>query len=523
MEKYGRVYKIWFGVNPWIVISDPALLRKLAHRCVGKPASMSEYGHVLTGANYEIEQANAFVASGAVWRRGRRVFEASVIHPASLAAHLPAINRCANRFVARLAQRAAAPAGQSGGANGGTDGGGGGGAEEFDFFAAVGGYTMAVVGEVAYGVDFGTMGEDSGSGSEAAGPAADGAAVSSIGQQLQDAAMTSFRCLQVENATKYLPLRVMFPAARPLVRWLATHLPDRAQREHMAARTQIAQVSRRLMERWQANKAAAAAEGGGAGAGGVSGEGDKGGFKEVGGGISSSSFMAAMMEGRRGAPQEERLSDVEVIAQSFLFVLAGFETTADTLALTCYLLATHPEAAARLTAEVDAVGGRELTAEVLAESLPYTEAVLKESMRLYPPLPYLLREAREDLDLGNGMVAPKDAYLILYVHSMHLNPDVWPHPERFLPERFLPEGAAAFGPADPGAWAPFGIGARMCVGHKLAMMVAKCLLVRMYQRFSVALHPRQPLPLRMKAGLSRVPLDGVWLTLTERGSALRAA
>ena len=60
----------------------------------------------------------------------------------------------------------------------------------------------------------------------------------------------------------------------------------------------------------------------------------------------------------------------------------------------------------------------------------------------------------------------------MYMHAVHLNPDVWPHPERFLPQRFLPEGSAAFGPADPGAWAPFGIGARMCVGHKLAMMVS---------------------------------------------------
>ena len=218
----------------------------------------------------------------------------------------------------------------------------------------------------------------------------------------------------------------MFPWARPLVRWLATHFPDRAQREHMAARTQIANISRLLMERWAASKkAAAAAAGTGGGAGNAAGAGGDraGGFKEVGGGISSSSFMAAMMEGRRGAPQEERLSDVEVssqgsepclpaccgfalwacgslprtcrsayqdrvrpahmrtprrlcrptpmvspmvcrlfscvpmcvvstcvglfiqqvIAQSFLFVLAGFETSADTLALTCYLLATHPE------------------------------------------------------------------------------------------------------------------------------------------------------------------------------------
>ncbi|KAG2426049.1 hypothetical protein HXX76_013239 [Chlamydomonas incerta] len=544
--KYGNVHIAWLGVEPLIVICDPALIRKYAYKCVSKPASMSDYGHVLTGFNYDVDKASAFVASGEVWRRGRRVFEASVINGSSLAAHLPATNRCANRFVARLAQRSAAPASQSGGAGGG---GGGGEGTCFDMFSIVGGYTMAVTGEVAYGVDFGTADDDIATARNfsildevaAAGSGAGGGSSMSIGRQLVGASLASFRCLQMEHSTLYLPLAVMFPAARPLVRWLATHLPDRAQREHMAARTQIAQVSRRLMERWQAaskEKAAAAAiavtadsTAGSGGAppaaapagGAATGKGADGSIKEVGGGISSSSFMAAMMEGRRGAPQEERLSDVEVIAQSFTFVMAGFETTALTLSLVTFMLATHPEAAARLAAEVDGLGSGELTHEVLAEKLPYTEAVIKETLRLYPPIPYLIREAREDLDLGNGMVAPKGSYLTMYMHAVHLNPDVWPHPERFLPERFLPEGAAAFGPADPGAWAPFGIGARMCVGHKLAMMMAKCLLVRMYQRFTVALHPRQPLPLKMKTGLSRVPVDGVWVTLTERLPAAAAA
>ncbi|KAG2434479.1 hypothetical protein HYH02_012308 [Chlamydomonas schloesseri] len=564
--KYGSVHVAWLGVEPLIVMCDPALIKKYAYKCVSKPESMSDFGHVLTGFNYDVDKASAFVASGDVWRRGRRVFEASVINGVSLASHLPAINRCANRFVARLAQRAAAPAarpapGKAGATNGGdSDGGRTLGEEGFDMFSIVGGYTMAVTGEVAYGVNFGTADDDIATARNSSilegGGGSSGSGMS-IGRQLVGASLASFRCLQMEHSTLYLPLAVMFPAARPLVRWLASRFPDRAQREHMAARTQIAQVSRLLMERWAASKkaaaaAAAAAAGGGKTVDGAKG-GDKGGgiavavnatagngaavapassapggaaggagkasdgvIKEVGGGISSSSFMAAMMEGRRGASQEERLSDTEVIAQSFTFVMAGFETTALTLSLVTFLLATHPEAAARLTAEVDALGDGELTHEVLAEELPYTEAVIKEALRLYPPIPYFIREAREDLDLGGGRVAPRGSYLTMYVYAVHMNPDVWPHPEAFLPQRFLPEGAAALGPADPGAWAPFGIGARMCVGHKLAMMMAKTLLVRMYQRFTVALHPKQPLPLKMKTGLSRIPVDGVWVTLTER-------
>ncbi|KAG2426030.1 hypothetical protein HXX76_013221 [Chlamydomonas incerta] len=537
VKKYGNVVAIWFGNRAWITIADPALIRKLGFKFINRPDRMTDFGHMLVGHNADVDNAGAFVASGEVWRRGRRAFEASIIHPSSLAAHLPAINRCANRFVARLARRAAAAAAAANGAAAEAPGAaaaaaGKGPAGALEILTEAGNYTMAAVGEVAYGIDFGTLEDDApaayGAAAATAGGSAGSAAASGtatpttatptstavLGAQLVDASRTVFRCLQVDRATVYLPLNLMFPALRPLWRWMAEHLPDAAQRENMTARSKVAEVSRLLMEQWQANKAAAAAGDG-------EGDGDKGGFKEVGGGISSSSFMAAMMEGRRGAV-EDRLSDIEVIGQGFTFLVAGYETSSNTTTMASYLLATHPAAQRRLAAELDAVlgpwraaGGGELTLELLAQ-LPYTEAVLQETLRLYPAAPYLLREAREVVDLGGGRTVPKDSVLVLHVHSMQRDPDVWPQPDAFLPERYLPEGRAAFGPADPNGWAPFGVGARMCVGHKLAMMVTKVALARMYQRFSVALHPSQPLPLRMKTGLVRVPADGVWLTLTER-------
>ncbi|PNW79014.1 hypothetical protein CHLRE_09g397734v5 [Chlamydomonas reinhardtii] len=552
VKKYGNVVAIWFGNRAWITIADPALIRKLGFKFLNRPARMTDFGHVLVGHNAEVDNAGAFVASGEVWRRGRRAFEASIIHPASLAAHLPAINRCANRFVARLARRAAAAAAAAADASLGSAGGGaaqgeqqgkaalamkqqgGGGGGGVEILTEAGNYTMAAVGEVAYGIDFGTLEDDLGPApGSAASAAASGTATptstSALGAQLVEASRTVFRCLQVDRATVYLPLNLMFPALRPLWRWMAEHLPDAAQTENMRARSKVAEVSRLLMEQWQANKAAAAAAAASGGDGGADGGDRAGGFKEVGGGISSSSFMAAMMEGRRGAV-EDRLSDIEVIGQGFTFLVAGYETSSNTTTMASYLLATHPAAQQRMADEIDAVlgpwragagagegacAGGELTPELLAK-LPYTEAVLQETLRLYPAAPYLLREAREEVDLGGGRVVPKDSVLVLHVHSMQRDPDVWPQPEAFLPQRYLPEGQAALGPADPNGWAPFGVGARMCVGHKLAMMVTKVALVRMYQRFRVSLHPRQPLPLKMKTGLVRVPADGVWLTLTER-------
>ncbi len=113
----------------------------------------------------------------------------------------------------------------------------------------------------------------------------------------------------------------MFPGLTPLWFWLAEHLPDKNQLRHMAARERLAQVSRQLMAQWQTSRQqAAAAEADGAWA-----EKDGGGqappaasasnspsFAEVGGGISSSSFLASLLEGRRGAQQHDRLTDVQV-------------------------------------------------------------------------------------------------------------------------------------------------------------------------------------------------------------------
>ncbi|PNW78997.1 hypothetical protein CHLRE_09g397105v5 [Chlamydomonas reinhardtii] len=497
--KYGPVCKVWFGTRPWVLINDPELIRRHSFRWPARPANFASYFHVMTGENRAIDRAGVVLAEGEAWRRTRRVFEASIIHPASLAAHVPAMLRCLGRFTARLDRHA-------------------GSAQPLDVAAALGDLMLAAMGQIAYGVDFGCEEGADSSASNSSG----------VAGELVAALRDLFETMRMENATAYLPLQLMFPALEPLWLWAAHHMPDAKQTKAMRARSKVAEVSRLLMEQWQANKAAAVAAAASGGAGGADGGDRAGGFKEVGGGISSSSFMAAMMEGRRGAV-EDRLSDIEVIGQGFTFLAAGYETTSAATSLALFLLATHPEAAARLAAEVDAVlgGGRELTAELLAEKLPYTEAVIKETLRLHPGITFLVREATEDVDLGAGRVVPRGSTLCMATHAVMHDPDIWPEPEAFRPERFLPEGSAGGGGSsslwptaggnNPHVWAPFGMGTRMCVGHKLAMMASKATLVSLCQRFSFALHPKQPLPLKLKTGLTYGPADGVWMTVTRRG------
>ncbi|PNH09371.1 Cytochrome P450 3A1 [Tetrabaena socialis] len=107
-------------------------------------------------------------------------------------------------------------------------------------------------------------------------------------------------------------------------------------------------------------------------------------------------------------------------------------------------------------------------------------------------------------------------FVLLATNSSHLDPKHWPQPEAFRPERFLLESGGRTGPADPPAFAPFGVGPRMCVGNKQAVIAAKSALVQLYRRFTFSLHARQRLPLRTRTAMTHAPRDGVWVSVHAR-------
>ncbi|GLC35259.1 hypothetical protein PLESTB_000583800 [Pleodorina starrii] len=531
-RKYGAVCKVWFGTRPWLVISDPDLVRKLACQSTARAIELASYLDVLVGENREIELASAFFAHGEPWRRGRRVFEMAIIHPASLSAHLPVIRRVLGRFVPSLARYTAASATS--------------GQPPLDAQKAVGDLMLAITGELAYGVDFEVDFEDA-----AAEPrtnechAGAGAAATSgggIGAHLARVSREVFETFRMDNATVYLPIQMAFPSLAPAIRWMAAHLPDKNQRRVMACRSTMAAISRQLMAQWAEAKhrghggaeavpadavkvQATCHATNGKVAAAVSRAGSDGAlplgihaFREIGSGISASSFMAAMLEERKGAGAQDRLSDIEVIAQSITFILASYETSSTTTSLALLLLATHPEAQRALTAEVDAMGGREIDMELLAE-LHYTEAVIKETMRLYPAVPMMHRHAKGDIQLPDGRVVPRQVlgtFLAIPNYNVHHDPALWPEPERFMPERFLTGPGGGGGPTHPAAWSGFGLGARMCVGHKLASMIGKATLLSLFRRYTFSVAPHQPVPPPMATGLTFGPKGGVWLNVHAR-------
>ncbi|WP_269857511.1 cytochrome P450 [Streptomyces sp. RPT161] len=163
-----------------------------------------------------------------------------------------------------------------------------------------------------------------------------------------------------------------------------------------------------------------------------------------------------------------------------VMMLAAHHTTGVAISWTLHLLGRHPEAAERVADELDRVLGDRVAPDYSdLRRLTYLEMTLKESMRLYPPGPYGARETTEALVLGEYEI-PAGATIFYPFWAVHMNPDYWPEPERFVPERFTPEGVAG---RPKLAYIPFGLGPRSCEGAGLAMVEAELVLAVLLKRF----------------------------------------
>jgi cytochrome P450 len=209
-------------------------------------------------------------------------------------------------------------------------------------------------------------------------------------------------------------------------------------------------------------------------------------------------LLATDSEGGTGGMTDSQLRD-----EAMTILLAGHETTAVALAWTFYLLAHDPQAEGYLHEELGSVlrGAPPTAADV--KRLPYTEMVLSESMRLYPPAWAIGRRAHLPLQLGGYDLRPGDA-AVMSQWVVHRDPELWPDPEKFDPLRFEASRKAA---RHRFAYFPFGGGPRVCIGDGFAWMAGMLLLATIAQQFRFRLVPGHrvaPLPrvtLRFKHGL----------------------
>ena len=174
-----------------------------------------------------------------------------------------------------------------------------------------------------------------------------------------------------------------------------------------------------------------------------------------------------------------KLTEQEVRDQLVTLFLAGHETTSHALTWTLYLLSQNLGAAGRLYQELDAVlDGRPATFEDLPK-LAYTEQVIEEAMRLYPPVYSVARFAREDTEIG-GYVVPAGSEVMMWIYFTQRDARWFPDPTAFRPERFAPAEEAKM---QRFAYLPFGAGPRACIGKSFAMIEAKIILATLASRF----------------------------------------
>ncbi|GMS88843.1 hypothetical protein PENTCL1PPCAC_11018, partial [Pristionchus entomophagus] len=200
-------------------------------------------------------------------------------------------------------------------------------------------------------------------------------------------------------------------------------------------------------------------------------------------------FAGEMAEGEK--KKEFKLSEAqvsknltvdEVVAQAVIFLLAGFDTTANALGYTSWMLANHPEVLQRCQEEIDEnCCDESISYEDLA-NLTYIEAVCKETLRFYPLGAFAnSRQCMKETEVC-GLIIEKGTNIQVDTYGLHFNPSIWGEDAtEFKPERWLDADRRV----PPHAYIPFGVGPRICIGMRLAMMEEKIALAHILRKFDI--------------------------------------
>ncbi|KAH9639263.1 hypothetical protein HF086_014127 [Spodoptera exigua] len=204
----------------------------------------------------------------------------------------------------------------------------------------------------------------------------------------------------------------------------------------------------------------------------------------------------------------------DVAANTMLYMIAGYETSATTGQFAAYQLALNPHIQARVRKEVDTVlakYGGECTYEAQNEMV-YLNMVLDETMRMHPSMRALFRRCNKDYKLPNSdLVIEKGTMVFIPIHAIHMDPDIFPEPEKFDPERFSPENKAKLHPCH---WMPFGEGPKKCLGIRQGYIQSKMALIKVLHKYELILDKRTEVPMKIKnSSLVYAAQGGVWLKL----------
>ena len=248
-------------------------------------------------------------------------------------------------------------------------------------------------------------------------------------------------------------------------------------------------------------------------------------------------------DGARNAAGKKISTNIskDLLDEAITLLFAGQDTSAATLSWTLHLLSLHPEKQERVAKEVRSVLCNSEIKPVLKRmisQMPYLDAVIKESMRLYPVAPFIVRKLTSDITIpvdeehSKTISVPSSTFACIWIYALHRNPKLWEQPDEFLPERWIdPElRSRDSGQTEYGAYMPFAIGPRNCLGQPLAQVILRVLLARILNKY-IAIDPKlealqglgkadnfDPKCLRkdMQAGFTVLPSNGLKIQLMER-------
>ncbi|CAD0198535.1 unnamed protein product, partial [Chrysodeixis includens] len=206
-------------------------------------------------------------------------------------------------------------------------------------------------------------------------------------------------------------------------------------------------------------------------------------------------FLELLIEAASG---DKGYSNMELREETLVLVLAGTDTSAVGAAFTLMMLAKHPDVQDKVYEELQEIfeGSETVTAEHLPH-LKYLDAVIRETLRLYPPVPFIVRKVTKDVTLPSSVTVVEGCGLFISIWGIHRNPRYWgDDAEQFRPERFLEPLQ------HPAAFMPFSHGPRACLGYQYAMMSMKTALATVLRRYRVL-----PSDEKSTAGELRVSFD----------------
>ncbi|XP_053669587.1 cytochrome P450 4d2-like [Anopheles marshallii] len=209
------------------------------------------------------------------------------------------------------------------------------------------------------------------------------------------------------------------------------------------------------------------------------------------------------------------LSNLDIREEVDTFMFEGHDTTTSGISFTICELARNQDVQERVYEEIVAVLGKDhKTAELTYQNLQefkYLDLVVKEGLRMYPPVGIIGRALVEDLEL-NGTIVPAGQNVLVPIYVIHRNPEIYPNPNQFDPSRFSEDAESKRGPFD---YLPFSIGARNCIGQRYAVMEMKVSLIKLIANYRVL--PGESLPkLRVKTDLVLRPDIGIQVKLELR-------